>query len=363
MNTTSTSGNASSTPTDAAGDYHRQRLADGATCLAKALDYLRRGWSVLSLCPPDHCGVGLVSRRHGKTCKSPGKRPWHTWKEFEERLPTVAEVLDWWRQLPTSNVGLALGPVSGAVRVDVEGLAARQQLEEISGGDLPVTPEFRSGRADGTGRGILWQIPPGVVFRTTPIAFQDGELRFQAKGAQTALPPSRHKDGGLYEWLPGRSPDDVPLAPAPDWAVRRWSVGAEGQRRPRPKVSSTRTEAAASRVVVLALTALSHLNPERSTAYDPWLRTGMALHAVDPSEGMLIIWDQWSKQAEGKYQPGDCEAKWATFSADGGLGLGDLLRWARLDSDWVPARIVRQRGGRIVVRVPCRQGTAGGASA
>jgi hypothetical protein len=329
---------------DDAADHERQRHADGALCRKKALDYRTQlGWSVLALCPPDHAGVGLVCRGHGKKCKSPGKRPWHTWDEFQDRLPTVEEILDWWRQLPTSNLGLALGPVSGVVRLDVEGEAASRQLEEISGGDLPVTPEFRSGRADGTGRGILWAIPPGVVFRTTPIAFQDGELRFQAKGAQTALPPSRHKDGGLYEWLPGRSPDDVPLAPAPEWAVRRWSAGAEGQRRPRPKASPTTTSSANPNDVALALAALRHLDPERARSYDGWLKTGMALHSVSDDEVMLNAWDAWSKLGEEKYEPGVCAAKWDTFSADGGLRLCDLLRWAHRDTGWRPKQTTKRR--------------------
>src|SRR5262249_30343128 len=133
-----------------------------------------------------------------------------------------------WQANPTLNVGVALGPASGMVRIDVDGDAARRQLEEISGGDLPPTWEFKSGRADGTGLGILYKIPPGVTFKTTGQFVQDGELRFQAQGAQTVLPPSRHKDGNLYEWLDGRSPRDLPPAPAPAWVVSRWSVGANG---------------------------------------------------------------------------------------------------------------------------------------
>jgi hypothetical protein len=341
-----------------AEDYHRRRLADGAACFRAALDYLARGWSVLALCTPDHVGMG---RKHH--CTSPGKRPWYFWDAYQERLPTEEEVRGWWRYLPTANLGGALGPVSGMVRVDVEGVAAQRQLDETSGGDLPVTLEFRSGRKDGTGRGILWSIPPGVVFRTTGTAYQDGELRFQAKGAQTVLPPSRHKDGGLYTWLDGRSPDDVPLAPAPDWAVRRWSAGTQaeqGARRPQSQNTVSVEGEADPRSVAQALAALRHLSPDRAFGYDSWLMVGMALHAVSDSEDMLAAWDQWSQQAEAKYQDGACAVKWASFHVDGGLGLADLLCWARRDSGWIPPRVVRRRG-KVTIVVPCVVPTAGGA--
>src|SRR5262249_1181284 len=61
-------------------DDQDQRLRDGADCLAAALDYLARGWPVLSLCPPDHVGVRLVGHTH---CDSPGKAPWHRWAEYQ----------------------------------------------------------------------------------------------------------------------------------------------------------------------------------------------------------------------------------------------------------------------------------------
>src|SRR5437764_14330644 len=93
-------------------DDRAQRKADGAACLAAALDYLRRGWSALALCPPDHVGVG---RTHGRDCKSPGKAPWGPWKEFQDRLPTEEELRRKWRDNCTLNVGIALGPVSGLI--------------------------------------------------------------------------------------------------------------------------------------------------------------------------------------------------------------------------------------------------------
>jgi hypothetical protein len=208
--------------TDRAADYHRQRQADGRACLDAAIGYLARGLSVLSLCPPDHVGVG---REH--QCESPGKRPWHTWKPYQEKLPTEAEVRGWWRLKPNSNVGVALGPVSGLVRVDVEGEEGERRLAELSKGDLPPTWEFTSGK----GRGLLYRIPEGVELRTTYEKPGEGqEVRFQAKGAQTVLPPSRHPSGRLYQWLPGRGPDDVDAAIMPDWLVGQLRADSRGGR-------------------------------------------------------------------------------------------------------------------------------------
>jgi hypothetical protein len=63
--------------------------------------------------------------------------------------------------------------------------------------------------------------------------------------------------------------------------------------------------------------------------YDMWLRIGMALHSVDSGAEMLAAWDHWSSGAADKYEPGACEAKWGTFLARGGVGIGSLVHWAR----------------------------------
>jgi hypothetical protein len=172
----------------------------GGQCLAAALDYLKIGWAPLALCHPSHLAMG---KPHCKDCSSPGKRSWHRWKEFQERLPTERELRGWWAERPHSNVGLALGPVSGVVRIDVEGESGERLLRELSGGDLPRAWEMTTGK----GRGLLYRIPPGVVLRTTAEPIKSGEeLRLQALGAQTVLPPSVHPSGRRYAWTPGDSP-------------------------------------------------------------------------------------------------------------------------------------------------------------
>ncbi len=220
--------------TSSADDHLRQRRADGAACLEHAHRYLREfGWSVLAVCPPDHAGVG---KSHGQHCTSPGKAPWGPWKEFQDRLPIIGEMLRKWRDNPTLNLGLALGPVSGLIRVDVDGPAGEEQLLKVSGGIIPLTLEFTSGRKNG-GRGLLYQIPPGAELRTTVErrGQPKQELRFQAKGAQTILPPSRHPEGCLYAWVSGRSPWETAPARAPDWLLAQLRPGhGSGQRSATP---------------------------------------------------------------------------------------------------------------------------------
>jgi hypothetical protein len=197
----------------------------GKECLDAALEYLKLGWASNACCTPDHKNMGQnLEKWH--SCANPGKRPWHKWKEFQERRPTEDEVRSWWKKLPASNVGIFLGPVSGIVRIDVDGPGGEARLLEMSAGDLPATLEFTSGRANG-GRGLLYAIPNGVKLKTTAGSPKKGEeLRFQARGAQTVLPPSRHPNGGRYAWASGHSPFEIQAAPMPQWLVDHMQAGS-----------------------------------------------------------------------------------------------------------------------------------------
>jgi hypothetical protein len=310
-------------------------LAAGAECQAAALHYRRQfNWSVTCCCPPDHVGVARVSRKHGRKCKSPGKRPWHTWAEYQNRLPTEDEINRWWDQLPNSNVGAILGEISGIIRVDAEGERGRARLRELCGGELPVTPTFESGSGGGN-CGLIFAVPAGVELQTRSEPFTVGdhdELRLQGRGSQTVLPPSRHVSGGRYRWLPGLSPDDIPIAPMPDRMVEIMRVRERAKRLANGR--ATRETDPAD--VALALAALEGLSKDRAGNYDDWLHVGMALHSVDDGDATLEAWDKWSHSSEELYEEGACAEKWETFTRDreNGITLGSLLHWAQQDG-WV----------------------------
>jgi putative DNA primase/helicase len=127
-------------------------------------------------------------------------------------------------------VGLAYGPVSGFVGIDIDGPAGEELLAEKSGGDVPETLEFRTG---GGRRRLLYGIPEGAKLRTTYETPEPGqELRFQSQGAQTVAPPSRHPNGGRYVWREGHAPGAIELAMAPAWLVKELETkAAAGTRR------------------------------------------------------------------------------------------------------------------------------------
>src|SRR5262249_50732554 len=100
----------------------------------------------------------------------------------------------------------ALGPVSGLVRIDVEGREALEQLRHLAGGKLPPTWSFRSGRADKTGFGILWSIPEGVTFQTTAAA---------ARGRRITLSSDRRSERLAAEPTHQRRPLRVAARPQP----------------------------------------------------------------------------------------------------------------------------------------------------
>lgn len=200
---------------------------DKPSCLEAALDYHARGWSVLPLCPHDHVAVG---RRHPKECNSPGKVPFFpatgstVWGEYQHRRADADEVKGWFRAQANLNVGVALGPVSGLVGIDIDSDAGELMLEAMADGDLPPTLEYKTGN----GRRLIYALPPGVEFRIRQR--RDGmkeAIRFMGHGSQIVMPPSKHKSGAIYKWVFGRSPDDLPAAVAPGWLL---NVGAQARR-------------------------------------------------------------------------------------------------------------------------------------
>jgi putative DNA primase/helicase len=146
----------------------------------------------------------------GKDCgRDAGKHPIaQLVKRGVKDASTCLETVDgWWREWPAANVAIACGFVSKIVVVDADGEAGVAELERRG---YPLTWTARSGSG---GLHPYLGHPCHLVgnWRISGI----GDLR--ADGTYIVAPPSRHRSGERYEWLPGLSPWDVDLAPAPSW--------------------------------------------------------------------------------------------------------------------------------------------------
>jgi len=182
-------------------------------CLAAALDYLRRGWSAIPLCPPAHEDVPGV---HEKTCTRPGKQPLWDWQAYQERLARPQELNVLWGRNRHQNVGIVLGPISGLVAVTVEGSAGEQLLKQMSGGDLPATLEILTPTLS---RRLLYRWPEAGLPPAPEDTPWQQPVRLLGQGSYTVMPPSRHQFGGTYAWVKGHGPADLELAACPWWVL------------------------------------------------------------------------------------------------------------------------------------------------
>lgn len=108
------------------------------------------------------------------------------------------------------------------IRIDADGEAGVELLQEWSGGDLPPTWMFTSPGSITPQQLYSWpeDVPIGATVSKS-LKGEHVELKLMGLGLQTVIPPSLHPDGGAYAWLGGYSPDDLPLAVAPEWLVKR----------------------------------------------------------------------------------------------------------------------------------------------
>jgi len=178
--------------------------------------------------PVDQADTGRVTtlleearRAHGRgwiLIPLRGKRPvMEGWSHAP--APELKTVEQWAGQ---GNLGVRTGQVSGITVVD-------DDTDDGSGTKdlgLPVTPAVITG----SGRWhFYFKCPDGGLGNSSGRLAPHVDVK--GDGGQVVLPGSRHPDTGkTYEWVPGLSPEDVPLAELPPGIVEKLRT-----RRPKSK--------------------------------------------------------------------------------------------------------------------------------
>jgi putative DNA primase/helicase len=110
------------------------------------------------------------------------------WQQFCDRMPTEEEQADWLSRFPDGNIGLALGPCSGLVAVDIDSddplvIAAIERA-------LPPSPWQRVGKK---GKILIYKYDGQSTSR---IRDENEKVicEILSRGTQIVLPPSIHPD-------------------------------------------------------------------------------------------------------------------------------------------------------------------------
>ncbi|MEM3415507.1 MAG: phage/plasmid primase, P4 family [Thermoproteota archaeon] len=134
------------------------------------------------------------------------KKPLIDWKEFQERLPTEAELEEWFSDERT-NIAIVTGAISGLAVLDIDGIEGEESLKKYKL-HIPLAPCVKTGK----GFHFYFKYKNGV--RNFTRRFPGIDLR--GEGGYVLAPPSIHPSGAIYEWI---IPLDGDLPELPEWIL------------------------------------------------------------------------------------------------------------------------------------------------
>lgn len=145
--------------------------------LAQANEYIDQGWSILPVKPSE-------------------KRPYMTnWLQYQHTRATKEMADSWFTSLMGAGVGMVTGRISGVVVLDVESYCSIP-IDEL----LRRYPTQMISRTGTGGYHLFYLYPNGVSKIANRVGiFEGADIR--ADGGFIVLPPTRHPNGKLYEWV------------------------------------------------------------------------------------------------------------------------------------------------------------------
>jgi hypothetical protein len=189
-------------------------MADDEALVA-AIAYGARGWPAFPVAGVRADGWCMC----GGGCGSPGKHPL-TPHGVSDAAVDSERLRAWGRRWRGANVGVATGPASGIVVVDVDlAKGGDTSLVKLRASGL-VLPATLTARTGGGGLHLVY-CHPDLPLRNTagrlPGAGPLPGIDLRAEGGYVVVPPSRHASGARYGWEdPG-----APTAALPGWMRER----------------------------------------------------------------------------------------------------------------------------------------------
>lgn len=156
--------------------------------LEQANEYIDQGWSILPVKPSE-------------------KRPYMTnWLQYQHVKATKEMAENWFTSLTGAGVGMVTGRISGVVVLDVESYC-KIPIEEL----LRRYPTQMVSRTGSGGYHLFYLYPNDVPKIANRVGIFGG-ADIRADGGFIVLPPTRHPNGRLYEWVKTGFPGVFPKA-------------------------------------------------------------------------------------------------------------------------------------------------------
>jgi len=215
---------------------------------ALPLDYARRGLAVVPLHAPRDGGCTCGDTSCARRGKHPRVRDWSRLATTDPRT-----INRWWTATPNANVGLLTGGVGGLLVLDIDGDAGGEDALAAlvaEHGPLAPAPEVQTG----AGRHLYYRCPGGIGSRTRLGGHAGLDLR--GAGGLVVAPGSRHANGSVYRWVPGRDLDAIEPPAPPPWLLELATTARTAPRRPRGRPTQRGRRAVSVRDTTSAIAAI-----------------------------------------------------------------------------------------------------------
>lgn len=138
------------------------------------------------------------------------KKPFFAIEEFQTRYSTKEEIQKWWKEFPSSMIGIMTGFISKLFVLDLDPKHDPEKISELIP-DTVITPIAKTPRQ---GKHLYFK-DPGNKDITIKTALMP-DVDYRCNGGYIISPPSRNGYGRGYQWLDGLSLFDIDPADVPE---------------------------------------------------------------------------------------------------------------------------------------------------
>lgn len=291
-----------------------------AAVLKEALRYAELGWKVFPLHSIDANGCCTCG---AKTCSDAGKHP-RVRRGLKDASADAAQITEWFgKGSALSNVAIATGEISGITVLDIdigEGKGGADTWAELT--KEKGEPETLMARTGSGGMHALFKY--NSVLKTSSNTLGKG-VDCRNDGGYIVAPPSKHRSGGVYEWL-----NESEVVSLPAYLSKR----KETRGRPR-KDDPTRQKYSVEQVRTM-------LEKVDAGDRDLWRNVGIILgREFNRIDEAWELYNWWSDRWGGKKGRGHSEIMKEAFydlstqSVEKELSIGTIVR-AAIEGGWTP---------------------------